>query len=238
MEQHRTRPAQYGPRRGRAPLPPQGRGADGSRAAGRPVGRPAAQGGAGGSHRPVAVRPAPRSGPPALRSGPPAVRAGPLVVRAVRLLRGMPGLRLTGLGSGLFCAAVMLVLGFLDQLLFGASLTVYGVLFLPVCLLTALWVRAGDLLTAPVVVPIAFAVGLVAVAESGEGLGGRLMGLVTALATEAGWLYGGTLVAGSTVIVRRVRLLRRRRADAVAAGPVRRRPEPSAGVTGAETPPV
>lgn len=112
----------------------------------------------------------------------------------------------------------MLVLGFLDQLLFGASLTVYGVLFLPVCLLTALWVRRGDLLTAPVVVPIAFAVGLLTVAESGEGVGGRLMGLVTALATEAGWLYGGTLVAGSTVLVRRVRMLRRRRA-AGAAGP-------------------
>ncbi len=126
----------------------------------------------------------------------------------------MPNPRLTGLGGGLFCAAVMLVLGFLDRSLFGASLTVYGVLFLPVSLLTALWVRRGDLLTAPVVVPIAFAVGLVAVADGGEGLGGRLMALVTALATEAGWLYGGTLVAGSTVIVRRVRLLRRRAAAA------------------------
>ncbi len=140
------------------------------------------------------------------------------MARAVRALRGMPNPRLTGLGGGLFCAAVMLVLGFLDQLLFGASLTVYGVLFLPVCLLTALWVRRGDLLTAPVVVPIAFAVGLLTVAESGEGVGGRLMGLVTTLATEAGWLYGGTLVAGSTVLVRRVRMLRRRRA-AGAAGP-------------------
>ncbi|CAL9275995.1 hypothetical protein SUDANB5_04506 [Streptomyces sp. SudanB5_2050] len=140
------------------------------------------------------------------------------MARAVRALRGMPNPRLTGLGGGLFCAAVMLVLGFLDQMLFGASLTVYGVLFLPVCLLTALWVRRGDLLTAPVVVPIAFAVGLLTVAESGEGVGGRLMGLVTALATEAGWLYGGTLVAGTTVLVRRVRMLRRRRA-AGAAGP-------------------
>ncbi|WP_345592226.1 DUF6542 domain-containing protein [Streptomyces marokkonensis] len=137
-------------------------------------------------------------------------------MRVVRVLRGLPGLQLTGLGSGLFCAAVMLVLGFLDQLLFGASLTVYGLLFLPVSLLTALWMRGGDLLTAPVVVPIAFAVGLVTVAEGGEGMEGWLMGLVTTLATEAGWLYGGTLVAGSTVIVRRIRLLRRR-ADAVAA---------------------
>ncbi|MFI7394718.1 DUF6542 domain-containing protein [Streptomyces tendae] len=193
MEQHRTRPAQYGPRRSGAPLPAQGRGGAAAarppvgRGAGRPVGRPAQP-----------VRPTPGAGSP--------------VARVVRALRGMPNPRLTGLGSGLFCAAVMTLLGFLDELLFGASLTVYGVLFVPVSLLTALWVRRGDLLTAPVVVPIAFAVGLVPVAESGDGIGGRLMGLVTALATEAGWLYGGTLVAGSAVIVRRIRLVRRRAA--------------------------
>ncbi|MEU1048974.1 DUF6542 domain-containing protein [Streptomyces sp. NPDC005897] len=192
MEQHRTRPAQYGPRRSRAPLPAQGRG--GAAAARPPVGR-------GG--RPVARRVDPAR---------PAPGAGSPVARVVRALRGMPNPRLTGLGSGLFCAAVMTLFGFLDGLLFGASLTVYGVLFVPVSLLTALWVRRGDLLTAPVVVPIAFAVGLVPVAESGDGPAGRLMGLVTALATEAGWLYGGTLVAGSAVIVRRIRLVRRRAA--------------------------
>ncbi|WP_399888208.1 DUF6542 domain-containing protein [Streptomyces sp. BBFR51] len=193
MEQHRTRPPQYVPRRSRAPLPPQGRG-------GAAVARPAVPRAGAGPRRAVAVRPATPSGSP--------------VARGVRALRALPNPRLTGLGSGLFCAAVMLVLAFLDELLFGASLTVYGVLFVPVSLLTALWVRRGDLLTAPVVVPIAFAVGLVPVAESGEGIGGRLMGLVTALATEAGWLYGGTLVAGSTVIVRRIRLMRRRAAAA------------------------
>jgi hypothetical protein len=124
----------------------------------------------------------------------------------------MPNPRLTGLGGGLFCAAVMCAVGFLDRVLFGASLPVYGVLFLPVCVLTALWVRRGDLLTAPVVVPIAFAVGLFPVAEGGGGFGGRLMGLLTALATQAGWLYGGTFLAGSIVIVRRIRLIRRRNA--------------------------
>ncbi|MGW9597296.1 DUF6542 domain-containing protein, partial [Streptomyces chartreusis] len=111
--------------------------------------------------------------------------------------------------SGLFCGAVMLVLGYLDSLMFG-SLTLYSVLFLPVCALTAVWVREGDLLTAPVVVPIAFAVGLLPVAESGGGFSGNLMGLVSALATEAGWLYGGTLIAGLVVLVRRVRLIARR----------------------------
>lgn len=123
----------------------------------------------------------------------------------------MPNPRLTGLGGGLFCAAVMIVLGFLDQLLFGASLTVYGVLFLPVCVLTAVWIRRGDLLTAPVVVPIAFAAGLLPVADGSGGLGNRLMGLVTALATQAGWLYGGTLVAGLIATVRRIQLVNRRR---------------------------
>lgn len=106
----------------------------------------------------------------------------------------------------------MVLLGFLDDLLLGASLTVYGVLFVPVSALTALWVRGSDLPTAPVVAPIAFAVGLLAVADDGGGgfLGG-LMGLVTALSTQAGWLYGGTLVTGLIVLVRRARLIRRRR---------------------------
>ncbi|MDN0195510.1 DUF6542 domain-containing protein [Streptomyces sp. S.PNR 29] len=201
MEQHRTRPPQYGPRRGRPPLPPQavrgsGGGAPKRGAGGAPTARPLAarpQGAAargGVRRRPVAVR----------QSAPPAVQA---VAR-------MPNPRLTGLGSGLFCAAVMCVVGFLDAVLFGGSLPVYGVLFLPVCVLTSLWVRRGDLLTAPVVVPIAFAVGLLPVAESGGGVGGRLMGLLTALATQAGWLYGGTLVAGSIVIARRIHLIRAR----------------------------
>ncbi len=124
----------------------------------------------------------------------------------------IPNPRLTGLGSGLFCGVVMFLLGALCAALFGSSLTTYGVLFLPVCVLTAVWVRRGDLMIAPVVVPIAFAVGLLPVADGDGGTGGKLMGLLTALATQAGWLYGGTLIAGLIVIVRRVRLVRRRRA--------------------------
>ncbi|KUN82725.1 hypothetical protein AQJ66_21310 [Streptomyces bungoensis] len=123
----------------------------------------------------------------------------------------MAGLRLTGLGGGVFCAAVMFLLGWLDEVLIGGSLTLYGVLFLPVCVLTALWLRGGDLLTAPVVAPIAFAVGLLPVADGGGGTAGRLMGLVTALATEAGWLYGGTLIAGVLALVRRALEVRARR---------------------------
>ncbi|GAA4783563.1 hypothetical protein GCM10023220_03280 [Streptomyces ziwulingensis] len=172
-------------------MPPQDRGADGR--TGAALARaPKAVARAAAARRPAPVRP---SGPP-----PP------------RTVRRMPNPRLTGLGGGLFCAALMLALGFLDGLLFGASRTFYGVLFLPVCVLTAVWVRRCDLLTAPIVVPIAFAVGLTAVADGGDGLTGRLTGFVTALATEAGWLYGGTLIAGTTALVRRVRLMRRRAA--------------------------
>jgi len=104
----------------------------------------------------------------------------------------------------------MAALACLDRLLFGASVTVYGVLFLPVAALTALWVRRGDLVTAPVVVPIAYAFGLLIVADGDDGFTGHLVGLATTLATQAGWLYGGTLVAGVIATVRRVRMMRRR----------------------------
>ncbi|WP_107047937.1 DUF6542 domain-containing protein [Streptomyces sp. NRRL B-3229] len=139
--------------------------------------------------------------PPVARRPPPPV---------VRTLRRLPNPRLTGLGGGLFCMALMFLLGCLDALLFGSSLTAYGVLFLPVCVLTAVWLRRGDLLTAPIIAPIAFATGLVAVADSGGGASGRLMGLFTALATQAGWLYAGTLAAGLVALIRRILLVRSR----------------------------
>ncbi|WP_349239181.1 DUF6542 domain-containing protein, partial [Streptomyces sp. 12257] len=128
----------------------------------------------------------------------------------IQTLRRFPNPRLTGLGGGLFCAGLMFTLGFLVSLLFGSSLTVYGVLFVPVSVLTAVWMRRGDLLTAPIIVPIAFATGLVPVADSSGGTSGRLMGLFTALATQAGWLYAGTLAAGIIALVRRIRLVRSR----------------------------
>ncbi|MFC8147397.1 DUF6542 domain-containing protein [Streptomyces paradoxus] len=146
--------------------------------------------------------------PPGPQRRPAPVRSAPAPAPTVG---GLPNPRLTGLGSGLFCAVVMFLLGALCSALFGASLTAYGVLFLPVCALTALWVRRVDLMTAPVVVPIAFAVGLLPLADGEGGTGSGLMGLLTALATQAGWLYGGTLIAGLIVIVRRIRLVHRRR---------------------------
>lgn len=127
------------------------------------------------------------------------------------LLRRMPEPRLTGLGGGLFaCVAMVLVAGF-DWLFFDGSMAAYGVLFLPVAAATALWVRPVDLITAPVSVPIAFAVGVWPIAGGSGGLGGQLMGLVSALSLHAGWLYGGTLIAALIVVVRKAVLIGKRR---------------------------
>jgi hypothetical protein len=159
-----------------------------------------------GTRRPDPGAPLPSQARGERRPAPPR-RPPPPVVRT---LRRLPNPRLTGLGGGLFCAGLMVALGFLVSLLFGSSLTVYGVLFVPVSVLTAVWMRRGDLLTAPIIVPIAFAAGLVPVADSSGGTSGRLMGLFTALATQAGWLYAGTMAAGIIALVRRIRLVRRR----------------------------
>lgn len=111
----------------------------------------------------------------------------------------------------------MFALACVDRWLFDGSMVVYGVLFLLVSTLTALWVRRADLVTAPVAVPIAFAVGLLPIADSDGGFGGRVMGLITALALHAGWLYGGTLIAGVIASVRKVRQMMRRATERRAA---------------------
>ncbi|MER5883434.1 DUF6542 domain-containing protein [Streptomyces sp. NPDC001941] len=139
-----------------------------------------------------------------------APRRGRPVPPVVLALRRLPSPRLTGLGAGLFASAAMLALGCLDWLLFDGAPLVYGLLFLPVSAATALWVRSADLVTAPISVPIAFAVGIVPVAGGTGGFGGQAMAVVTALAVHAGWLYGGTLVAGLITCVRKVRLMSRR----------------------------
>ncbi|MGX2994767.1 DUF6542 domain-containing protein [Streptomyces sp. JNUCC 64] len=168
----------------------------------------------------------------------PARRPGRPPSPLVRRLRALPNPRLTGLGGGLFCLGTMALLGGATQFLFDGSLTVYGVLFLLVGALTAMWVRRADLITAPVCAPIAFTAGAVPLAD-GTGFGARAMGVFTVLALHADWLYGGTLVAALVVAVRKVRLMARRaaavrarRAAAPARGPrpgrPSRRPAPAA----------
>ncbi|MFD9035723.1 DUF6542 domain-containing protein [Streptomyces sp. NPDC059567] len=187
MEQQRTSQPQ-GRRRPQTPLTPPGALVEGAavyRVAARP-GRP-------GSGRVERAEPVRRPVPPVALA-----------------MRRLPNPRLTGLGAGLFASATMLVLGLLDQLLLDGSPLAYGLLFLPVSALTALWVRTADLVTAPISVPIAFAVGVVPIAGGTGGFGGQAMAVVTALAVQAGWLYGGTLVAGLITCVRKVRHMARR----------------------------
>ncbi|MEV6163341.1 DUF6542 domain-containing protein [Streptomyces sp. NPDC052052] len=129
---------------------------------------------------------------------------------AVLALRRLPKPRLTAIGAGLFAAACMFVLGCLDEWILDGSSTVFGLLFLPVSALTALWVRPADLVTAPIIVPIAFAIGVIPISGGTDSFAGRTMALVTALAVHAGWLYGGTLIAGLIATVRKVRLMRER----------------------------
>ncbi|MET9604646.1 DUF6542 domain-containing protein [Streptomyces sp. NPDC006512] len=128
------------------------------------------------------------------------------------MARRMPRPRLTGLGGGLLACTGMLLAAGISWLLFGSSLFVYGLLFLPVAAATALWVRPADLITAPVSVPIAFAAGVWPVSGGSSGFAGQLMGVVSALSLHAGWLYAGTLVAALIALARRAALSGRRRA--------------------------
>ncbi|GHA72287.1 DUF6542 domain-containing protein [Streptomyces termitum] len=164
------------------------------------------------------------AGTPAVyRVGAPAAGRRP-VPPVVQALRRLPAPKLTGLGAGLFASAAMLLVGFLDWLVLDGSPLAFGLLFLPVSALTALWVRTADLVTAPIAVPIAFAVGVVPIAGGSGGFGGQAMAVVTALAVHAGWLYGGTLIAGVVASVRKARDIARRRSRpgaGQAAGPAR-----------------
>ncbi|MER0448022.1 DUF6542 domain-containing protein [Streptomyces sp. Edi4] len=163
----------------------------------------------------------PRTSAPAAPRAPLAGAAGRTrpVPPVVLALRRLPSPRLTGLGGGLFAAALMFAFAGLDWLLLDASPVVYGVLFLLVSAVTALWVRPADVVTAPICVPIAFAVGIIPIAGGTGGFGGQTLAVVTALALHAGWLYAGTLVAGVIATVRKLRLMGRRRGLRNAAAP-------------------
>ncbi|MCB5181111.1 DUF6542 domain-containing protein [Streptomyces antimicrobicus] len=184
-----------------------------------PAQRPAS-GGPAGTVVP-GPRPGPRTGPRAgLRTGPRAgsrprsragLRPGPRTGPHARSGRRLPRPKLTGLGGGLFAVVAMVLAAGIDWLVFDSSMVGYGVLFLPAAAATALWVRPADLITAPIAAPIAFAVGAWFIAEGSGGFGARLMGLVTALSLNAGWLYAGTLVAALIVVVRKAVLVGRRR---------------------------
>ncbi|MBH5336783.1 hypothetical protein IHE55_19215 [Streptomyces pactum] len=127
-------------------------------------------------------------------------------------VRRLPSPRLTGFGAGLLAVLAMVTIGCLDALLLSGSPAVYGVLYLLVCAVCGLFVRPADLAMAPVVVPIAFLLGLVPINDGEKGVGSQAMGVFTTLSLHAGWLYAGTLLAGLIVLVRRAAPASRRRA--------------------------
>ncbi|MEU4061526.1 DUF6542 domain-containing protein [Streptomyces wedmorensis] len=212
MEQHRTSQPR-GRRRPQTPVTPPPALVEGA-AVYRVNGRSERAPGGARVERAMAAEAAGAAVPGRGSGRPGGARPVPPVVLA---LRRLPSPRLTGLGAGLFASAVMLTIGFLDLLLLDGSPVVYGLLFLPVSALTALWVRTADLVTAPIAVPIAFAVGVVPIAGGTGGIGGQAMAVVTALAVHAGWLYGGTLVAGLIASFRKVRDMARRQQRTAAA---------------------
>ncbi|UGY93436.1 DUF6542 domain-containing protein [Streptomyces gobiensis] len=138
--------------------------------------------------------------------------ARPTRSRSASMPPRLPRPRLTALGSGLLAVLLMMVFGGLDALLLGGSPAPYGCCFVLVSIATALWVRPADLLTAPIAAPIAFTTGLIFISDGSGSFGSRAMGLITALAMNAGWIYGGTVASLLTALVRKVLLVARRRA--------------------------
>ncbi|PJE96603.1 hypothetical protein CUT44_16265 [Streptomyces carminius] len=124
------------------------------------------------------------------------------------------GARLTGLGCGLLAVGAMTAAGGLDALLLGGDPAVYGICFVLVSAVCALWVRPAELLAAPVAAPIAFTAGALFLGDEADGAAGLLVELVTVLAVNAGWVYGGTLTAVAVVLVRHRGAARRRAAPA------------------------
>ncbi|MFC6515448.1 DUF6542 domain-containing protein [Streptomyces goshikiensis] len=124
--------------------------------------------------------------------------------------RRLPRPKLTGLGGGLFGCVTMLLAGGIVWLLFGSSLFVYGLLFLPVAAAIALWVRPADLITAPISAPPRLRRRSVAHRGRLRRLRRSADGVVSALSLHAGWLYAGTLVAALIALVRKAALIGKR----------------------------
>ncbi|MFH9421437.1 DUF6542 domain-containing protein [Streptomyces sp. NPDC017529] len=138
-------------------------------------------------------------------------RRGPLAPLAAAAAR-FPAPRLTGLGCGLLGTLALFAFAALDQLLFDGAPTVYGVFFVLVSVCAGLWVRPYDLITAPIALPIAYTLGTVPISHNAGGIAGLLMGVFTVMATQAGWLYTGTLVCALIVVVRKAAAIARRQA--------------------------
>jgi Rossmann-like domain len=111
--------------------------------------------------------------------------------------------RFTATGIGVVTCGITLVGGVLDALLLDGPHVLFGLCFLGACLFAAARVRASDLMAAPISAPLAFALTLLlTLPNDGGGLSGHVIALATGLATRAGWLYAGTLVAAGLAVLR------------------------------------
>jgi hypothetical protein len=120
--------------------------------------------------------------------------------------------RLTAVGGAVVTLGATLLGGAADFWLFGGSGIVMGLVYIAACFQVAVRVRAADLAIAPICGPIAFAVTLVLLGPSPDGsVLGHVVGLATALALQAGWLFTGTAVSLLIVLARRIALTRARR---------------------------
>ncbi|MEE1939251.1 DUF6542 domain-containing protein [Streptomyces sp. TRM 70361] len=144
------------------------------------------------------------------------------------------GARLTGLGCGLLAVGTMTAAGGLDALLLSGDPAAYGICFVLVSAVCALWVRPAELLAAPIAAPIAFTAGALFLGDEADGAAGLLVELVTVLAVNAGWVYGGTLTAAAVVLVRRG-TARRRAVPAAREGATDRADRKGAGRTAARS---
>lgn len=187
----------------------------------KPRAAAAAAAAGGQSAAPLSAAPASSARDPRRQGGSAAVRSEaaalyhaqlrfPLIpARLTDSLSWLPRARLTALGTGLLAVLLMVLAGAVDRLLLGNSMPAYGSAFLLVCVACASWVRPADLFTAPVAAPLAFTAGLsfISAGAGTEGFMGHLTSLFPALAVNAVWLYGGTLITVLIVLVRRVGLM-------------------------------
>ncbi|WP_189134968.1 DUF6542 domain-containing protein [Wenjunlia tyrosinilytica] len=111
--------------------------------------------------------------------------------------------RFTAVGIGVITCVITLAGGVLDALVLDGPGALFGLCFLGACFFAATRVRSSDLVAAPICAPIAFAVTLLlTVPGDGDGITGQLIGVATSLAVHAGWLYGGTFIAGGLALTR------------------------------------
>ena len=193
-------------RPGAMAVPRRAAGVPGPARSPEPSPRDPGQGPGQGQAHPQERAPEPRQGVGA-RPGPrPGARPGP------RAGGSSAPHRLTAVGGAVVTLGATLLGGAADFWLFGGSGIVMGLVYIAACFQVAVRVRAADLAVAPICGPIAFAAALVLMGPSPDGsFLGHVVGLATALALQAGWLFTGTAVSLLIVLARRIALNRARR---------------------------